>query len=100
MKTNGNLLSRVWQRLEGAASEYSSSQIMIGSDRELILSGCTGLKEYSESRVVLDAIDLRAVITGRELELKSFATGEICVLGHIESLSLEAYEKGEINDKA
>ena len=100
MKTNGNLIRRAWQRLEGAASEFSSSNVMISSNKRLVLSGCLGLKEYSNERVVLDAVDLRAVITGKALELKSFATGEICVLGKIESLYLEAYKRGEDNETA
>lgn len=100
MKTNGNLISRVRQRLENAANEISCSNIMISSDRELILSGCIGLKEYSNERVVLEALDLRAVILGKEFELKSFATGEICVLGRIESLCLESHKRGEENVKA
>ncbi len=91
MKKSKRHPSQLLQRLLTTVEEFTCSSMLISSDSELVFYRCTGLKEYNRERIVLDGSDVRAVITGNELELKSFSTSEITVSGRIISVSLERY---------
>ena len=55
-------------------------------NREITVSGCVGLRTYTDCKVVLELCDGIFSVLGRELELKSFNGGSVSIRGIILSV--------------
>lgn len=71
--------------LPGGAIGRTSFFEAVGN-RELTISGCEGLRTYTDSRVVLELCDGVFSVVGKDLELKCFIDGAVTVRGIISSL--------------
>ncbi|MBQ7822521.1 MAG: YabP/YqfC family sporulation protein [Clostridia bacterium] len=94
MKTGKKQKQGMINRLEQGAKELVSPSMFISSNSELSFYRCTGLKEYSKERVVLDTDEFVTEIIGNDLELMTFSTSEITVNGRIKSVSFTEHNGG------
>lgn len=62
------------------------SFIEASGNREINISGCTGLAEYGSERIVLELCDGCMTISGAKLELRSFSGGRVSVSGIISGI--------------
>lgn len=86
---------RVCERLDIPVGTLGKSSFVeaVGS-REITVSGCEGLINYTDSEVVLRLCDGMVSVSGEELELRSFAGGRILVRGRVRCIRLG----GEVGD--
>jgi sporulation protein YqfC len=81
------LSQRILDKLDIPVGTFGRiSFIEATGNREINISGCVGLNEYSASRVVLELCDGFMTIIGSELELRSFSGGRVSVSGIISSI--------------
>ena len=59
---------------------------VVRGNREIEISGCEGILEYGEERIVLETGGSCCVVTGRGLTLGDFSEGFLSVRGEIGSL--------------
>ena len=87
-KTRKPLPQRICEALDFPIGALGSVSGFAGTgNRELLLSGCSGLVSYTGERVVLTMCDGGLTVTGHELEVKSFTGGHISVTGIIETMT-------------
>ena len=73
----------------------SVSFIEASGNRELEISGCTGLEVYTSERIVLILCDGALTIKGIGLELRSFSGGAVSVSGRISGIIFGRDEPGQ-----
>lgn len=88
-------ISGILKRILNIHENNGAPSLYLNSNRELTLFRCTGLKEYSAEKVMLDTSLNPIEIRGTGLSLKSFSTSEITVLGEIQSVGFKEQSKGE-----
>ena len=64
--------------------------------REVTVSGCEGLVNYTEKEVELRLCDGVVNISGEELQLQSFTLGRVLVRGRVSCIRLRDF--GEVDD--
>ncbi len=80
---------RVCERLDiPSGTLTNTSFVEIAGSREVTLSGCEALVNYSETEVKLRLCDGEISISGEGLELRSFSGGRIAVRGAVRSICL------------
>lgn len=73
-----------------------SSFIEAVGKREVTVSGCEGLVNYTENEVELRLCDGVVNISGEGLELQSFTLGRVAVRGRVTCIRLRDF--GEVDD--
>ncbi len=80
---------RVCERLDIPVGTLGkASFIEAVGNREVTVSGCEGLLNYTENEVALRLCDGEISISGEGLELRSFSGGRIAVRGAVRSICL------------
>ena len=75
---------RVCERLDIPAGTLGkASFIEAVGNREVTVSGCEGLLNYTENEVALRLCDGLITVSGEGLELRSFALGRVLVRGTV-----------------
>ncbi|MCI8388541.1 MAG: hypothetical protein HFE63_08775 [Clostridiales bacterium] len=81
------LSQRILNSLDIPVGTFGGVSFMeAAGNREINISGCLGLSEYSSERVVLELCDGYMTINGSSLELRSFTGGHISVSGIISGI--------------
>lgn len=62
--------------------------VNVRGTREMSVYACVGIREYTRERVGIKTFDGVVYVIGKELELKSFSTGEVKICGEILELHL------------
>lgn len=80
---------RVCERLDIPVGTLGKASFIeaVGS-REITVSGCEGLLNYTDNEVVLRLCDGMVTVSGENLELRSFAGGRILVRGAVRCIRL------------
>lgn len=60
----------------------------IRNDRDILVTGCTGIDEYSDKRVIFSGKGMRFVCDGADFELFTFADGRLKLSGCIENICI------------
>ena len=89
-----SVLERLRRMLDIPADAIGgASHIEVFGYCELEVSGCTGLEEYSDTRIVLLICDGSLTVEGKGLELSSFSEGFIRVNGRLDVIAFGKREK-------
>ena len=80
-KNNSGEGRQFLSRLETAVGHCS--MIEIHGDRELYLSGCRGIVDYDNTKIVVDTISGRVIVLGQCLCLSVFRGDILNIEGHI-----------------
>lgn len=64
------------------------SSVFLISDRELIISGCRKVAEYSDSTVTLRLFDMSLAVEGENLTIKTYFGDEIRLSGRIHDIKI------------
>lgn len=59
------------------------------NDRDIYISGCTGIAEYSKHKVVFTGDDMTIIAEGEDFELFTFSDGRIRLSGKIEKIEIK-----------
>lgn len=93
MKSIGSNKTEFLKKLLSTKERAGPSSMYISSNVELTLFRCKGIVEYTSETVILKAEESQIKISGEKLELKSFSTSEICVMGKIYSIEFIKKER-------
>ena len=61
----------------------------IRNDRDILVTGCTGIDEYSDKCVVFSGKGMRFICNGSDFELFTFADGRVKLNGSIDAVHIE-----------
>lgn len=86
-------LSRLFELPQESVSSVPIFEIK--GKNEVSVSGCTGILEYSEDRIVLALADGALEVLGKYLLLCDFRDGELSVRGEIASAAFVNRDGGE-----
>lgn len=87
---------RICERLDIPVGSFGRiSFVEAAGNRELCISGCEGLRVYTDKKVVLELCDGVMTVRGEGLSLHSFSDGRVSVSGVISGISYgESSEDG------
>ncbi len=86
-KTRKPITQRICESLDIPEGTFGRTSFFEAvGNREITVSGCEGLRTYTDDRVVLELCDGIFSVCGRELELKSFIDGSVSIRGVIFSV--------------
>ncbi|MBE6708010.1 MAG: hypothetical protein E7578_02050 [Ruminococcaceae bacterium] len=59
------------------------------NDKEIFVTGCTGISEYSDNCVIFCGKGMKFICNGTDFELYTFADGRVKLRGTIETVHIE-----------
>ncbi len=83
-KEKQSILSRM--RLLSLSLRGHDSHIEINSGREVLIEGCRGILEYSDTKIQVSVGRQSVIINGNELTVRNMFTHMIVIIGHISSV--------------
>ena len=86
-KYGKNILTRLFEVREDAA-DISVPRIIITGNSEAIVSGSSGIIEYTLNRITLNTARFSVCVKGRDLSVSSHNAEETVVKGFIESVGV------------
>lgn len=70
--------------------DSSLPHIEANGNREIIVDGCKGIVEYSQSRIKLNTGVLLVGFTGDDIEIKNYSDFQTVITGNIFSIDFES----------